>query len=223
MSINPIHNPDILKYIESLIPEKTGYIKEMESYASEKGVPIIQKDGGRFLEVLTRIKQPESILEIGTAIGYSGALMLMNTSSKAELHTIELNQGMHDLAIENFKKLGYDQRAHVYLGDGREVVGEINETFDMIFIDAAKGHYQTFFELYFSKLRPGGLIVSDNVLFYGMVAHRKYLVRRKRTIAKRMKSYLEFLKQHAEMDTCVLPVGDGMAISIRKDNATCQK
>lgn len=223
MSVNPIHNPDILKYIESLIPEKKGYIKEMEEYAEEHGVPIIQKDGARLLEVMTRIKQPRTILEIGTAIGYSGALMLANTREDAVLHTIELNQEMHDIAISNFKILGLDQRTKVYLGDGREVVEEIDETFDLIFIDAAKGHYQKFFELYFHKLNPGGMILSDNVLFYGMVAHRKYLIRRKRTIAKRMKAYLAFLKENKDMDTCVLPVGDGMAISIRKDKEECQK
>lgn len=223
MNVNPIHNPDILKYIETLIPEKNGYIKEMEDYALRFNVPIIQKDGARLLEVITRIKQPKSILEIGTAIGYSGALMLMNSPNDCKLHTIELNEDIKLIADENFKRLNLEERVEIYLGDGREVVSEIDEKFDLIFIDAAKGHYQKFFELYLDKLKPGGIIISDNVLFYGMVAHKKYQIRRKRTIVKRMQNFLEFLKENEELDTCVLPVGDGIAISTRKDHSTCQK
>ncbi len=116
----------------------------METYAEENGVPIIQKDGAQFLEVITRIKRPLKILEIGTAIGYSGALMLMNAGDDSTLHTIELDEDMKNQADINFEKLGLSDRVHVYLGDGREVVSQIDETFDLIFIDAAKGHYQTF-------------------------------------------------------------------------------
>lgn len=210
-----IVNPLIEDYIRSLIHVDDTYIEKLLEYAHEHHVPIVQPEVADFLEIFTLSHKAESVLEIGTAIGYSASIFSKGMKGKGKVVSIELKEEMHALAIENVKAMGVETEFDFRLGDGREVIGELNESFDIIFIDAAKGHYQKFFDPCFELLKPGGVIVSDNVLYKGMTAHDDYVIKRKITIVKRMRSYLDFISTDPRLKTVVLPFGDGVALSYK--------
>ncbi len=213
-----IVDPYVEAYIKTLLPHETGVLGELEAYAEAHLVPIIQPEIAQYLKVFLKILKPKAVLEIGTAIGYSGALMAFEMQ-EGTLDTIELNEDMFAKAKETFGLLETSVpgvKVTQHLGNATEVIPQIDKQFDLIFIDAAKGHYQAFFDLCFPMLKPGGVIISDNVLYKGMIATNLYLVRRKITIVKRMRKYLDYISNHPEIDTTVLPMGDGLAISIKK-------
>lgn len=219
MSDHNIVDEHVEHYIRTLLPKSTGLLSELEHYAYEHRVPIVQPEIAQYLKVLMRIHKPIRVLEIGTAIGYSAALMAEQMKAGV-IETIELKSEMVSIAGETFEKLKLykpDVEIIQHHGDAIGVLEQMNSKFDMIFIDASKGHYKAFFELCMPMLNPQGLIVSDNVLYKGMVATNLYLVRRKITIVKRMRTYLDFISNHPELDTTVLPMGDGMAISYKKE------
>lgn len=205
-------------YIKSLLLTESGLLSEIAEYGHAHQVPIIQPEIAQYLKVFLEMYKPKSVLEIGTAIGYSGSLFAMSMT-EGSLHTIEINEDMHRFASTTFEKLKAikpEVEVHQHLGDASEVLKNIQTKFDLIFIDAAKGHYQAFFDLCYPMLSEGGVIISDNVLYKGMVAADAYVIRRKITIVKRMRKYLEFITHHPELETTILPMGDGLAISIKK-------
>lgn len=213
-----IVDPYVETYIKTLLPKEIGLLGELEAYADAHLVPIVQPEIAQYLKVFLKILKPKAVLEIGTAIGYSGALMAFEMQ-EGTLDTIELNDDMFAKAKETFSLLEESVpgvKVTQHLGNATEVIPQIDKQFDLIFIDAAKGHYQAFFDLCFPMLKPGGVIISDNVLYKGMIATNLYLVRRKITIVKRMRKYLDYISNHPEIDTTVLPMGDGLAISIKK-------
>ena len=219
MSDHNIVDEHVEHYIRTLLPKSSGLLGELESYAEEHKVPIVQPEIAQYLKVLMKVQRPARILEIGTAIGYSAALMA-EQMDRGVIETIELKMEMVEKASETFEKLKLykpDVEIIQHHGDAISVLEKMNGEFDMIFIDASKGHYKAFFELCMPMLKPRGLIVSDNVLYKGMVATNLYLVRRKITIVKRMRTYLDFISNHPKLDTTVLPMGDGMAISYKKE------
>lgn len=219
MSDHNIVDEHVEHYIRTLLPKSSGLLGELEHYADEHRVPIIQPEIAQYLKVLMKVQRPVRILEIGTAIGYSATLMA-EQMDQGVIETIELKVEMVEKASETFEKLKLykpDVEIIQHHGDAISVLEKMNGDFDMIFIDASKGHYKAFFELCMPMLKPRGLIVSDNVLYKGMVATNLYLVRRKITIVKRMRTYLDFISNHPELDTTVLPMGDGMAISYKKE------
>lgn len=205
----------IEEYIRGLIPQKEGHIKSMEEYAAENNVPIIHPEVGQFLKVLIKSNGVKRILEVGTAIGYSAALMAEAVSGKCEIVTIERDEAMRDLAVENIQRLGLDNNIKLIFGDALEVLKDIQGEFDMVFLDAAKGHYDYFLPLCLKHLKVNGILVCDNVLFRGMVATNKLLIRRKITIVKRMRKYLSHISDMEELETVVLPIGDGIALSCK--------
>ncbi|GAB6108854.1 O-methyltransferase [Fusibacter bizertensis] len=213
-----IVDPYVESYIKELIPNEEGLLAALELYAHEHLVPIVQPEIAQYLKVFTKLVKPKSVLEIGTAIGYSGALFA-TTMQKGTIDTIELKEEMYVKAQETFselKELVPEVTVNQYLGSAEDVLPTIEKKFDMIFIDASKGHYKAFFDLCYPLLNDGGVVISDNVLYKGMIATNLYVVRRKITIVKRMRQYLTFLSTHPELDTTVLPMGDGLAISIKK-------
>ena len=213
-----IVDPYVETYIKSLVNESDGLLNELELYAEQNHVPIVQSEIAQFLRVFIKIHKPKAVLEIGTAIGYSGAL-IAKAMDEGVIDTIELKEDMYLFAQNTFNQLSEEVKAvHVnqYLGDAAEVLPTLNRKYDLIFIDASKGHYQAFFDLCYPLLNPGGVILSDNVLYKGMIATNHYLVRRKITIVKRMRKYLQFITTHPELETTVLPMGDGLAISYKK-------
>lgn len=204
------------QYIRSLIPDSEGVLKELEIYARENSVPIIQKEVGKFLELMVNMKRPKKILELGTAIGYSS--ILMNISSRGESHitTIERDENMVAIANHNIEKYGFYEKIKVIEGDCIEVLEKLDEKFDLIFMDAGKGHYNHFLPHCLRLLSENGVIVADNVLFKGMVASRELLKRRKITIVKRMKNYLDLVSSNSDLITSVIPMGDGIAVTSRR-------
>ncbi|MDW7659818.1 MAG: O-methyltransferase [Bacillota bacterium] len=219
MSDHNIVDEHVEHYIRTLLPKSTGLLGELERYAVENLVPIVQPEIAQYLKVLMKVQKPVRILEIGTAIGYSATLMA-EQMDRGVIETIELKMEMVEKASETFEKLKLykpDVEIIQHHGDAISILEQMNGEFDMIFIDASKGHYKAFFELCMPMLKPRGLIVSDNVLYKGMVATNLYLVRRKITIVKRMRTYLDFISNHPELDTTVLPMGDGLAISYKKE------
>jgi predicted O-methyltransferase YrrM len=206
------------QYIRGLIPASTGVLQELELYAKENAVPIIQKEVGKFLELMISIKKPAKVLELGTAIGYSSILMHLSSHGNNTIVTIERNNDMVSIARNNIDKYGLKDKIEVIEGDCLEVLEKLQDKFDFIFMDAGKGHYNHFLPHCLRLLNKDGIIVADNVLFKGMVASNNLVKRRKITIVKRMKTYLEMISNNEEFITSVIPMGDGIAVTTRRDN-----
>lgn len=204
------------QYIRQLIPEHSGILSDMESYAKENSVPIVQKETAKFLELMVTIKKPKKILELGTAIGYSAILMYLTSDKNCEITTIERDSEMIDRAKANIEKYGFQSNIKIMQGDCLEILEKLDESYDMIFMDAGKGHYNHFLPHCLRLLKQDGIIVADNVLFRGMVASKELIKRRKITIVKRMKSYLDLVSNDENLITSVLPMGDGIAVTTRR-------
>lgn len=203
-------------YIRSLIPESEGKIKELEDFAKENGVPIAQKETIKFLEFMVSMKKPLRILELGTAIGYSAILMHDAAGTNPHITTIERNEEMIKLAKENIKNFNLEDKIKIEEGDCLEILEKLDEPYDLIFMDAGKGHYNHFLPHCLRLLKEDGIIIADNVLFRGMVASDELVKRRKITIVKRMRTYLEMVSNDKNLVTSVIPMGDGIAITKRK-------
>lgn len=204
-------------YIRSLINVEDKALLEMQEFAKENRVPIIHKEVGKFLEVMINIKKPLKILELGTAIGYSAILMEKASQCNSRITTIERDENMIKLAEENIKKYGFKDNINIKQGDCLEVLKEIDDKFDLIFMDAGKGHYNHFLPECLRLLSKDGMIIADNVLFRGMVATDDLVKRRKITIVKRMRKFLQMVSEK-EFITSVIPMGDGIAVITRRSN-----
>jgi len=203
----------ITEYLHQVLPESVGYLKEMEDYAQKNEVPVIHKEMKSFLEVLCKLHKPLKILEIGTAIGYSASVMAHASGKDCHITTIERDSDMTTLALKNIEKLGLSEQIRVIEGDGLEVLSCLSSKYDMIFIDAAKGYYNEFFDYAINLIDEGGLIISDNVLYKGMTAEDAIVKRRQKTIVGRMRDYLVMLCNHPDLTTSIIPIGDGVALS----------
>lgn len=203
-------------YIRGLIPNRDGRLKEIEDFARENGVPIVQKETGVFLEFMTSMKKPKRILELGTAVGFSSILMYEAAGTEPEIITIERDEKMIELATSNLEKFNLSHKIKIEKGDCLEILEKLNEPFDLIFMDAGKGHYNHFLPHCLRLLSEEGIIVADNVLFRGMVASQELVKRRKITIVKRMRTYLDMVTQDEKLITSVIPMGDGIAVTKRR-------
>lgn len=202
-------------YIRGLIPDKTGKLKELETYALENHVPIIHPEVGQFLRVVIKSHNVKKILEVGCAIGYSACLMAQAAGEGSHITTIERDDEMYEKAADNISSMGLDKNITILKGDALEILDTIEGEYDMIFLDAAKGHYDHFLPNCLRVLKKGGIIVGDNVLFRGMVASKELVIRRKITIVKRMRKYLQHISNMTQLETVVLPIGDGVAFSCK--------
>ena len=211
-----IVNDLVEEYIRETLAEKDGLLKELEDYAHENNVPIIHKEVSDLLKVILKIHKPKRILEIGCAIGYSSIFFASVLGGDVEIITTERNEVMIEKAKENIKIAGLEDKITILEGDAEETLKTIDGEFDMIFIDAAKGQYQLFFDLVIDRLKKGGLVVSDNILYKGMVAHDDFVVRRKKTIVKRMRNYLDYICTCDYLSTSLIPIGDGVALSYKE-------
>ena len=203
-------------YIRSLIPESYGKYKDLEDFALENKVPIAQKETARFLEFMVNMKKPLRILELGTAIGYSSILMYEAAKTNPFITTIERDEKMIELATSNFEKYGLKGKIEIKAGDCLEVLENLKEPYDLIFMDAGKGHYNHFLPHCLRLLKEDGIIIADNVLFRGMVASDELVKRRKITIVKRMRKYLDLVSEDSNLITSVIPMGDGIAVTKRR-------
>ena len=191
-------------------------IKEMEVYAEEKNIPIMQKKGIDFLCKIISKSNSKNILEIGTAIGYSAIKMAL-VNDDINVTSIERDQDRYILALKNIKKAKLDKRINVIYTDALDV--DLDEKYDLIFIDAAKGQYIKFFEKFKKNLNPGGVIISANLSFHGLVEQKERIESRNlRQLVGKIKKYIEFLENNKEFKTKFYKVGDGIAVSLKKED-----
>ena len=203
-------------FIDSLDKGNTPFLDEIEKYAIETQVPIIRKSMQSLLKFLLAYTKPKSILEVGTAIGFSALLMSEYAPADCRITTIEKYEKRIPVARENFKKAGKEKQITLLEGDATEILRELTGTYDVIFMDAAKGQYIHFLPDILRLLAPGGLLISDNVLQDGDIIESRFPVtRRNRTIHARMREYLYEIKHHPQLETCILPVGDGVTLSVK--------
>lgn len=205
------------QYIEKIIPTRSEQVLKMEQYAKEHNVPIMDLTGMETLLSYVRLKKPKRILEVGTAIGYSAIRMAL-ACENAEIISIERDEERYNIAKDNVRSFHLESRINLLFGDANELQSQVEQyaPYDFIFIDAAKGQYQNFFDHYSSMLSPDGIIVTDNVLFRGYVADESGLEsRRLRSLVKKIRSFNEYMMQHPDYQSSILPVGDGMMVSIR--------
>lgn len=185
---------------------------EMRTFAAQQGVPVLRTEAERLLRLLMERYQPLRILEIGTAIGYS-ALLMAKLVPDCRILTLEKDEErIRDAQRFWRREPGVVERICLWQGDATEGLSTLNETFDFVFIDAAKGHYLSYLQQVLPHLRSGSIILADDVLFYGQVYGP--CPRRMRTIAKRMRQYLEFVQNTEQFQTTLYPEGDGLAVSI---------
>ena len=206
----------ISTFINSFDPGNTPFLNELEQYALETNVPIIRPQMQSLLKLLLAMKQPKQILEVGTAIGFSALLMREYGPKDLKITTLEKYEKRIPLAKENFKKAGKEESITLLEGDATEILKELEGPFDFIFMDAAKGQYIHFLPDILRLMPKGGLLISDNVLQDGDVMESRFAVtRRNRTIHSRMRDYLYELKHNEQLCTDILPVGDGVTVSVK--------
>ncbi len=212
-----IVQPYITEYLRNTLKERDGIYKEMEAYAKEKDVPIVQPETSKFIETLCMIKKPKKILEVGCAIGYS-AIVMANSSPKSQITTIEFDKQIAEVARENIKKAGLSNRINVIYADARDYIPylDTDEEYDLIFLDGPKAHYINMLDDSMRLLKKGGILMCDNILYKGMTADDSHIIKRKITIVKRLRKLLDELTHRDDMETSILTVGDGVTISIKK-------
>lgn len=212
----------ISTFISSFDTGNTPFLNELEQYAIKTNVPIIRPQMQSLLKLLLEIKRPKQILEVGTAIGFSALLMSQYGPADCRITTIEKYEKRIPIAIENFKKAGKEEQITLLAGDAAEILPGLTGQYDFIFMDAAKGQYIHFLPDILRLMPVGGLLISDNVLQDGNVMESRFAVtRRDRTIHKRMRDYLYELKHYPWLQTDILPVGDGVTVSVKKDTSSC--
>lgn len=209
----------ITAYLDTLYTCDNDKLKELRSFAEEKRVPIILKNTEALLLNLLKIKKPQHILEIGAAVGYSSSAFVNACGCKVT--TIEADENSYNIAVNNIKSLGFDDKIEVLYGDAREVLASLasedhrENTFDVVFIDAAKSHYKAFWDLSMPLCSDDALVICDNVLMKGMTVsdecdpNRKY-----KTSIRKMREFIQYINNLNYAETCVIPVGDGVSLSV---------
>lgn len=211
-----IVNERTVAFINSLDPGNTPFLNEIEKEAKKTDVPIIRTEMQSFIKLLLAMKKPMSILEVGCAIGFSTLLMSEYAPKGCKIITIEKYEKRIPVAKENFKRAGKEDSITLLEGDALELLPKLDGVYDLIFMDAAKGQYINFLPEVLRLMPEGGILLSDNVLQDGDIIQSRYAVtRRNRTIHTRMRDYLYELKHHPQLTTAVLPVGDGITVSVK--------
>lgn len=216
--LSNIVNESVESYVRESLKRSEGLMLDMEAYAQEHSVPIVQKEVAQLINVLLKLQKPMNILEVGTAIGYSAILMAKASGENCTVTTVERNPIMAEQARANIEKAGLQGSIRVIEDDAIEALKMIDGEYDLIFMDAAKGQYMQFYDMVIDKLKVGGLLISDNILYKGMVASDEFAVRRKKTIIKRMRSYIDYICSADYIETSVIPIGDGVALSYKLSN-----
>jgi len=208
----------IVSYIHSLEKTNSDILEKIEKEAHEDNVPIIRKEMESFLRVMLELKKPKRILELGTAVGYSAILMSECIEKKSKIVTIENYEKRIPIAKQNIKDAGKEKVIELLEGDAMEIMPTLQENqFDFVFMDAAKAQYIHFLPEVMRLMKKGAVLITDNVLQEGDLIESKYVVRRRdRTIHKRMREYLEVVKNSKDLETSIVPIGDGITISVKK-------
>ncbi len=206
-----------ITYINSLDSGNTKLLDEIEAEALRTDVPVIRKETQACLKLFLALKKPKRILEVGTAVGFSAILMKTYNPADCTITTIENYEKRIPIARANFKRAGMEDVITLIEGDAAVVLGQLDGTYDMIFMDAAKGQYIYFLPQVMRLLSEDGMLISDNILQDGDIIESRYaVIRRNRTIHRRMRRYLYELTHHEQLVTAVFPVGDGITVSSKK-------
>lgn len=212
-----IVNERITAYINSLDTGNSPLVNSIRREALDDGVPIIRQECESLLKVMLRLVQPKHILEVGTAVGYSALLMSENAPQNCKITTLEKYEKRIPVARANFEKAGKTDCITLLEGDATDILKKLEGPYDFIFMDAAKGQYIHFLPDILRLLAPGGILLSDNVLQDGDIIQSRFAVeRRNRTIHSRMREYLYALTHHEQLTTSLLPLGDGVTLSVKK-------
>ena len=212
-----IVNERVVAYINSLNCGNSDICNTIEKEAIADEVPIIRKEMGNLLKVLLQLVQPERILEVGTAVGYSSILMGENMPHNCTITTIENYDKRIPVAKNNFKRAGKEDVITLIEGDALEVLKTLDGPYDFIFMDAAKGQYINYLPDIKRVLRKGGLLISDNILQEGEIVESRYAVtRRNRTIHARIREYVYELTHSEDFVTSIVPIGDGITLSVKQ-------
>lgn len=209
----------MVTYIRSLEVPESAVIEAIEQEALRDRVPIIRKEMQSFLKILLMIKRPMRILEVGAAVGFSSILMSEYMPEGGHITTIENYDKRIPIARANFKRAGKEEQIDLIEGDALKVMHGLEEPYDLIFVDAAKGQYIHYLPEVMRLLGTDGVLVSDNVLQEGDIIESRFAVeRRNRTIHSRMREYLYELKHHDQLQTSIIPLGDGVALSVKRSD-----
>lgn len=206
------------EYIDDLYINKNEKLLAIRNMAEENHIPIIEKATEDFLKFIISIKDPKNILELGTAVGYSAIVMAEAAKNINLINTVDKNEDMLKMAKENIDKFSLNQIINLNYMDAYDYLVSDENKYDLIFIDAAKGQYQKYFDEAINLLNDDGIIICDNVLFKGMVANNDLLKRRKRTIVKRLREFIVNIKNDDRYLSSIVPIGDGLML-VRRNNA----
>ena len=205
-------------YMNSLDPGHSPFLENLEQEAKAAYVPVIRRQMQSFLRMFLTLQKPQKVLEVGCAIGFSSILMCEYLPETSRITTIENYKKRIPVARENFEKSGYADRITLLEGDAADILPTLTDSYDLIFMDAAKGQYIFFLPEVLRLMHPGSVLITDNVLQDGDIIESHFAVeRRNRTIYKRMREYLYTLTHHPQLVTSILPVGDGITVSVYKD------
>ena len=203
-------------YIDRTHKPSGPFFAELRAFAEENHIYIVKPQVEQFLKTFLSALRPKRILEVGTAIGYS-ALVMHACMPEAHITTIERDENVLAFAKENIKKCGAEDKIRCVFGEAGEVLESLTGTFDFVFLDAAKGQYQTHFHLCLEKMKPGGVVITDDVLYMGMTASDELATKKHITITRRLREFLTCLCTDERFETCVLPIGDGVAVTYIKE------
>ncbi len=203
-------------YINSLIKDEDEKLQKFREECESRELPIIHKEVGQFIKLTINQLKARRIIEIGTNVGYSSIFMSYIMNLEGKVVTIERSEKFYQEALKNVESFGLEKNIDIQFGDASEIMDSVEGTFDMAFIDAAKSYYKIFFDKCYQKMKPGGIIISDNVLYQGMIATDELVVRRKKTLVRNLRNYLEYISHDDRYVTSVLPLGDGVAVTLIK-------
>lgn len=206
-------------FARALMDREEGPLAEISRSARSRNIPICLPETLALLRVLVRIRKPLRILEAGTAVGHSAAVMALAQPATGIVDTMEIDPRMAGEAEENLRRLGLDQRVRVLEGDASDIMQCLTTPYDLIFLDAAKGQYPEYLKEARRLLSPDGVLVSDNVLYKGLVALSE-VPHKHRTIRNRLHEFLTGIIEDPELDTSLLDIGDGIAITVLRQDAT---
>lgn len=211
-----ITNPDIRDYIIAITPEREEQLERLYKEAVLKNIPIIKQEMEQFLTCMIKLHKPKRILEIGTAIGYSSIVMSRALEEVTLITTLEKSDKMIAQAKHNIEAFGYTDSITIIEGDAVETLKELDGSYDLIFMDAAKGQYMNFYNNCIRLLKKDGVLIADNILQDGLVAKSRYAIpRRQRTIHARMRTFIHTVSHSKLFATTVLAIGDGATISVK--------
>ena len=212
-----INEARIRDYLYSLEPDWGELCESIASKARKEEIPVIKRETGALLKTMVALKQPRAILEVGTAVGYSALLMAGAAPESCKITTIEKYEPRILEAKKNFAKAEIEDRIVLLEGDAEEILQSLTGPFDFVFLDAAKGQYLHWLPVILGLLERGGVLFSDNVLQCGDVLQSRYGVeRRDRTIHGRMREYLYQIKHMEGLESAIVPIGDGVSISVKR-------